>query len=183
MPSSLPRVQVTVDPELAEAMAAVDPSPASRSRLIRDLAIRGAAATRDERERGRPRLSICCGSLAARPTTTSSARGRSTPSAKPTLAEPFSAVPLVVDTSAWVRQRDPAVLARWEATLRAGLIVSCPVVALELLAAAPDEDEYTALAQALEALPQAPVTTSACRLPWVRRATCVAAAACRPPTT
>ena len=50
MPSSLPRVQVTVDPELAEAMAAVDPSPASRSRLIRDLAIRGAAATRDERE-------------------------------------------------------------------------------------------------------------------------------------
>jgi hypothetical protein len=43
-------VQVTVDPELAEAMAAIDPSPASRSRLIRDLAIRGAAATLDERE-------------------------------------------------------------------------------------------------------------------------------------
>ena len=51
MPSSLPRVQVTVDPELAEAMAAIDPSPASRSRLIRDLAIRGAAAERDERQR------------------------------------------------------------------------------------------------------------------------------------
>jgi predicted nucleic acid-binding protein len=79
------------------------------------------------------------------------------------VAEPFSAVPLVVDTSAWVRQRDPAVQARWEATLQAGLIVSCPVVALELLAAARDEDEYAALAQALAALPQAPVTTSACR--------------------
>ena len=31
-------------------MAAIDPNPASRSRLIRDLAIRGAAAERDERE-------------------------------------------------------------------------------------------------------------------------------------
>jgi hypothetical protein len=51
MPSSHPRVQVTVDPELAAAMAAVDPHPTSRSRLIRDLAIRGAAAECDARER------------------------------------------------------------------------------------------------------------------------------------
>jgi hypothetical protein len=51
MPSSHPRVQVTVDPELAAAMAAVDPHPASRSRLIRDLAIRGAEAERDARAR------------------------------------------------------------------------------------------------------------------------------------
>ena len=51
MASSHPRVQVTVDPELAAAMAAVDPQPPSRSRLIRDLAIRGARAQRDERER------------------------------------------------------------------------------------------------------------------------------------
>jgi predicted nucleic acid-binding protein len=79
------------------------------------------------------------------------------------VAEPFGQVPLVVDTSAWVRQRDPAVHARWEATLRAGLLASCPVVALELLAAARDEDEYGALSSALDALPQAPVTTSACR--------------------
>lgn len=50
MPSSQPRVQVTVDPELAAAMAAVDPNPASRSRLIRDLALRGAELERDERE-------------------------------------------------------------------------------------------------------------------------------------
>ena len=79
------------------------------------------------------------------------------------MAEPFAAVPLVVDTSAWVRQRDPNVRPRWEATLEAGLIASCPVVALELLAAARNEDEYTALAAALDALPQAPVTASACR--------------------
>ena len=51
MPSSLPRVQVTVDPELAAAMAEIDPQPTSRSRLIRDLALRGAEAERDERKR------------------------------------------------------------------------------------------------------------------------------------
>jgi metal-responsive CopG/Arc/MetJ family transcriptional regulator len=53
MPSSLPRVQVTVDPELAAAMDEIDPRPASRSRLIRDLAIRGAEVERDERQRRR----------------------------------------------------------------------------------------------------------------------------------
>ena len=51
MASTHPRVQVTVDPELAAAMQAVDPHPRSRSRLIRDLAIRGAQVERDERER------------------------------------------------------------------------------------------------------------------------------------
>jgi predicted nucleic acid-binding protein len=79
------------------------------------------------------------------------------------VAEPFASFPLVVDTSAWVRQREPAVRERWDATVRAGLLASCPVVALELLAAARDEDEYRALSIALDALPQAPVTTRACR--------------------
>jgi len=51
--TSHPRVQVTVDPELAEAMNSVDPAPASRSRLIRDLALKGAEVTRDEEERRR----------------------------------------------------------------------------------------------------------------------------------
>src|SRR3954454_21502837 len=61
----------------------------------------------------------------------------------------------------------PATRARGPAAMdgdpRGGLIAFCPVVALELLAAARDEDEYTALAEALETLPQAPVTASACR--------------------
>jgi hypothetical protein len=48
MATKHPRVQVTVDPELAEAMAAVDAHPKSRSRLIRDLAVRGAEATRED---------------------------------------------------------------------------------------------------------------------------------------
>lgn len=46
-----PRVQVTVDPELGEALAAVEPHPASKSRLIRDLALRGAEAAEEERGR------------------------------------------------------------------------------------------------------------------------------------
>jgi predicted nucleic acid-binding protein len=79
------------------------------------------------------------------------------------MTEPFASIPLVIDTSAWVRQRDPGVLARWDATARAGLFASCPVVALELLAAARDEAEYARLATGLDALPQAPVTASACR--------------------
>jgi metal-responsive CopG/Arc/MetJ family transcriptional regulator len=56
MASSHPRVQVTVDPELAAAMDGVDPQPRSRSRLIRDLAIRGAEAERDARKRRREAL-------------------------------------------------------------------------------------------------------------------------------
>lgn len=79
------------------------------------------------------------------------------------MAEPYGRIPLVVDTSAWVRQREPAVRARWEATLEAGLLASCPVVALELLAVTRDENEFIALSSALDALPQAPVTTRACR--------------------
>jgi hypothetical protein len=51
MAAKHPRVQVTVDPELAEAMAAVEPRPKSKSRLIRDLALRGAEVAMEERER------------------------------------------------------------------------------------------------------------------------------------
>jgi predicted nucleic acid-binding protein len=79
------------------------------------------------------------------------------------MTEPVAAIPLVVDSSAWLRQRDPAVRPRWQATLRAELLASCPVVALELLATTRDETAYTKLSAALDALPQAPVTASACR--------------------
>lgn len=51
MPPSTPRVQVTVDPELAAALAEFGRSGA-RSRAIRDLALRGAEAMRAE-QRGR----------------------------------------------------------------------------------------------------------------------------------
>lgn len=51
MASKHPRVQVTVDPELGEAMDAVDASPKSKSRLIRDLALRGSEATLEDHRR------------------------------------------------------------------------------------------------------------------------------------
>jgi hypothetical protein len=51
MATKHPRVQVTVDPELEDAMAAVDAHPQSRSRLIRDLAMRGAEAWAEEQQR------------------------------------------------------------------------------------------------------------------------------------
>lgn len=50
MATKHPRVQVTIDPELAEAMAAVEPHPKSRSRLVRDLALRGAEVAAEERK-------------------------------------------------------------------------------------------------------------------------------------
>lgn len=81
----------------------------------------------------------------------------------PPAAEPYgSGVALVFDTSAWNRQRDPSVTPRWQATLAAGFLVVCPVVALELLAAARDEDAFRGLDRTLNALPQAPITRATC---------------------
>jgi len=51
MATKHPRVQVTVDPVLEEAMAAVDAHPKSKSRLIRDLALRGAEVAEEDRQR------------------------------------------------------------------------------------------------------------------------------------
>jgi predicted nucleic acid-binding protein len=73
-----------------------------------------------------------------------------------------SGAALVFDTSAWNRRTDPAVLPRWAATRDSGRLAVCPIVALELLAAARDEQAFQALDQALQALPSAPVTRSAC---------------------
>jgi predicted nucleic acid-binding protein len=74
-------------------------------------------------------------------------------------AEPYgSGTPLVFDTSAWNHQREPNVLARWFATAESGLLSVCPVVALELLASARNEQKFAALDRTLAALPEAPVT-------------------------
>lgn len=51
MAAKNPRVQVTVDPALEEALAAVDAHPKSKSRLIRDLALRGAEVAKEDRLR------------------------------------------------------------------------------------------------------------------------------------
>lgn len=52
------RIQVTVDEELAAALSRIDPAPASRSRLVRDLALRGAQAVESERARSGEALTI-----------------------------------------------------------------------------------------------------------------------------
>ncbi len=81
----------------------------------------------------------------------------------PRAAEPYgSGAPLVFDTSAWNRRTDPTVRERWEATRDAGLLAVCPVVALELLAAARTEEAFAGLDRALRGLLQAPVTRAAC---------------------
>lgn len=77
-------------------------------------------------------------------------------------AQPYGTVPLVLDASAWFRQRDPSVLPHFEATRDAGLLASCPVAALEILVGARNEEDFAALSAALASLPQAPVTASAC---------------------
>jgi predicted nucleic acid-binding protein len=78
-------------------------------------------------------------------------------------AEPYgSGTTLVFDTSAWVRRTHPTVMPRWSATRDGGLLAVCPVVALELLAAARDEQAFQALDHALQALRSAPVTHAAC---------------------
>jgi predicted nucleic acid-binding protein len=80
----------------------------------------------------------------------------------PPAAEPYgSGTALVFDTSAWNRQRHPCVLPRWHATLAAGLLTTCPVVTLELLASARDEQAFRDLDQALAALVEAPITRAA----------------------
>jgi predicted nucleic acid-binding protein len=77
-------------------------------------------------------------------------------------AEPYgSGGALVFDTSAWNRQRHPKVRDRWLATADAGLLTSCPIVTLELLAAARDEPAFDDLDRTLGALPAAPLTRSA----------------------
>jgi predicted nucleic acid-binding protein len=73
-----------------------------------------------------------------------------------------SGAKLVFDTSAFIRRTNPAVLPRWAATRDAGLLAVCPVVTLELLAAARNEEAFRDLDRALGALKQAPVTRHAC---------------------
>lgn len=78
-------------------------------------------------------------------------------------AEPYgSGAALVFDTSVWIRQRHPRVRPRWDATEAAELLAACPVVSLELLASARDEQAFQDLDRALFTFLQAPVTRAAC---------------------
>lgn len=74
----------------------------------------------------------------------------------------WSGIPLVIDTSAWMRLGLPNALPHWEAIGRRDRLVSCPVAALEVFRSARNEDEFVALDRHFSALPQAPVTATVC---------------------
>jgi predicted nucleic acid-binding protein len=71
-------------------------------------------------------------------------------------------VALVVDTSAWSRQRHLKVAPHFRDTAWADLLVGCPVVALELLTTTRDTAEHALLAKRLSSLRQAPITQGVC---------------------
>jgi len=56
VPATAPRIQVTVDPELDAALSEFAGS--SRSRAVRDLAVRGAEALREEKRRRHDALQL-----------------------------------------------------------------------------------------------------------------------------
>lgn len=66
----------------------------------------------------------------------------------------------MADTSAWARAQEPEIAQRWIAAARAGELVGCPIITLELLHDARNRDEVQGVAAALAALRQAPVTRS-----------------------
>lgn len=49
---------MTIDEELADALHAVDPAPPSRSKLVRDLALRGARALREDEDHAREAVRV-----------------------------------------------------------------------------------------------------------------------------
>lgn len=72
-------------------------------------------------------------------------------------------IPLVLDTSAWVRHRLAGAKAFWEAVEDSRRLVSCPVAALEITRMARNEDEFELLDETFAGLRQAPVTASVCQ--------------------
>lgn len=73
-----------------------------------------------------------------------------------------SGVPLVIDTSAWMRHARPVAVAQWDAANENDLLVSCPVAALEIFRTARDEAEFIEMDRHFAALPQAPITEAVC---------------------
>ncbi|MEX2448592.1 MAG: PIN domain-containing protein [Solirubrobacterales bacterium] len=74
----------------------------------------------------------------------------------------MSRIPLVIDTSAWVRHRRPSARPLWESAAEADLLVACPVATLEILRISRNEGEFEALDDNFRALRQATVTASVC---------------------
>lgn len=68
--------------------------------------------------------------------------------------------PWVADTSAWARAEAPEVAPRWREVVRAGGLVACPPVTMEMIYAAADRHSVERIATAMAGLRQAPITRS-----------------------
>lgn len=68
--------------------------------------------------------------------------------------------PWVADTSAWARARDEKVVPHWRAMARAGDLVACAPVTMEMIFDAPDREVVERVASAMAGFRQAPVTRS-----------------------
>lgn len=66
--------------------------------------------------------------------------------------------PWIADTSAWGRAATPEVADLWKEAARAGELVGCPVVTLELLFDAPDRERVERMTSATAGQRQAPIT-------------------------
>lgn len=83
------------------------------------------------------------------------------PGANP--AEAWGALPLVVDTSAFVRGRTPAVRDAWLEALAGDRLRLSPIVRMEILYTARGGAEYDLLAEELDAIRPAPLTSGSLR--------------------
>lgn len=68
--------------------------------------------------------------------------------------------PWVADTSAWARAGADEVAPRWREMVKAGELVACAPVTMEMIFDAPDRDAVERVAVAMAGLRQAPVSRS-----------------------
>lgn len=68
--------------------------------------------------------------------------------------------PWVADTSAWARAGDEEVAPRWREVVKAGELVACAPVTMEMIFDAPDRDAVERVATAMAGFRQAPISRS-----------------------
>jgi predicted nucleic acid-binding protein len=72
----------------------------------------------------------------------------------------WSEGPWVVDTSAWARANDEKVAPRWRKMVRAGELIACAPVSMEMIFDAPDRDTVERVASAMAGFREAAITRS-----------------------
>jgi predicted nucleic acid-binding protein len=75
--------------------------------------------------------------------------------------EPFGGRTFVADTSAWARRDDPRIASDWQAAIRGRQLLITPLVELEILYSALDNEDIASWRTRLAELREAPLTRSA----------------------